>query len=114
LQINLIQASILNNEIIQFPQDLEQSLIIPIPFDKINFNCNVNIHELVISIGARVTELPHPLFFDFLFTYLFSKNVFNISFPFIYRVHVHISIQSYYDKNLHMTAIYTLTIHKSL
>jgi hypothetical protein len=51
------------------------------------------------------TKLPLPLFFNFLFTYLFSIIIipYYISFSFIYTVRVHISTQSYDNNNLHMS-----------
>ena len=63
------------------------------------------IYYHVKITGAHGTELPPPppLFYNFLFTYLFSLFFF-ISVSFIYHVRVYISIQYHGNNNLHLPA----------
>ena len=76
----------------------------------LTFYSNKSLFFHTLPTGARGTELPPPLFFflNFLFTYLFSLKFlyYFISFFFIYRARVHISIQSYCNNNLHMPILY--------
>jgi len=60
------------------------------------------------SMHRRLWHGITPPFFNFLFTYLFLITFlyYFISFSFIYRIRVHISIQSY-GNNKHMPAIYS-------
>ena len=65
----------------------------------------------VSSTGARGMELP-PVFFNFLFTYLFSIKFlyfFIISSPFPYfNLFASIFMQSYANSNLQVSIIYTV------
>jgi len=75
---------------------------------------NYDLQTLEITTGTRGMELP-PLFFNFLFTYLFSIKFlyfFIISSLFAYfNLFVSVFIQSYVNSNLHVSILYILIIH---
>jgi hypothetical protein len=79
-------------------------LIVKIENVKLILWLDWNVHIVVFRFAIKFTVK------SFLFTYLSSIKFlyYFISLYFIYRVLVHITIQSYGSNNLHMPALYTL------